>query len=419
MILSNLLPLRTIFYLHTGRYKMNTAQLRLNKNQDRRLRFGHCWVYSNEVDTKATPLKGMEPGQAVDIVNHQGKWLGSGYVNPHSLICARVVSRDREHPLTASLLVHRLKIAFSLRERLFAKPYYRLVFGESDGLPGLVVDRYGDYVVAQITTAGMELLKAEVVAAIEKVLKPKGVLLRNDSSVRVQEGLDQYVEIGSGNMPELLELEENGLKFQVQSQHGQKTGWFFDQADNRSRLSRYIHGGRVLDVCSYVGAWGVQAAAMGAEEVVCVDSSTSALEMVDSNAALNSMSERVQTLHANAFDCLRDLRSEREKFDVVLLDPPAFIKRRKDIKEGTLAYKRLNQAAMQILSKDGVLVTSSCSHHMSQDSLLQQVQQAGRHNDRFIQLLEQGQQATDHPIHPAIPETAYLKTFYLRVLPAF
>ncbi len=398
---------------------MNSIQLRLNKNQDRRLRFGHSWIYSNEVDTKVTPLKGLQPGQAVDIVSHQGKWLGSGYVNPHSLICARVVSRDREHPLSASLLVHRLKIALSLRERLYAKPYYRLVFGESDGLPGLVVDRYGDYVVAQITTAGMELFKAEVVAAIEKVLKPKAVLLRNDSQARVQEGLDQYVEIGSGSVPEMLVLEENGLKFEVHSQYGQKTGWFFDQADNRSRLSRYIRGGRVLDVCSYVGAWGVQAAALGAEEVVCVDTSATALEMVESNAALNSMSERVQTLHANAFDCLRDLRGEREKFDVVLLDPPAFIKRRKDIKEGTLAYKRLNQAAMQVLAKDGILVTSSCSHHMSQENLLQQVQQAARHNDRFVQFLEQGQQAPDHPIHPAIPETAYLKTFYLRVLPAF
>jgi 23S rRNA (cytosine1962-C5)-methyltransferase len=418
-MLSNLLPLRTVFYLHTGSHQMNTAQLRLNKNQDRRLRFGHCWIYSNEVDTKATPLKGMEPGQPVDIVNHQGKWLGSGYVNPHSLICARVVSRDPEHPLSASLLVHRLKIALSLRERLHARPCYRLVFGESDGLPGLVVDRYGEYVVVQITTAGMELLKAEIVAAIEKVLKPRAVLLRNDSSARVQEGLDQYIELGSGEMPELLEVEEGDLKFQVQAQRGQKTGWFYDQADNRARMARYIKGGRVLDVCSYVGAWGVQAAAMGAQEVLCVDTSASALEMVESNAALNGVSDKVRTQRANAFDSLRELRGERERFDVVLLDPPAFIKRRKDIKEGTLAYNRLNQAAMQLLSKDGILITSSCSHHMTQENLLQQVQQAGRHNDRFVQLLEQGQQAVDHPIHPAIPETAYLKTLYLRVLPAF
>ncbi len=398
---------------------MSTTQLQLAKNQDRRLRAGHCWIYSNEVDTKATPLKDLDPGQAVDIVNHQGKWLGSGYVNPNSLICARLVSRDREHPLSASLLVHRFKIALALRERIYPGPYYRLVFGESDGLPGLVVDRYGDQVVIQITTAGMERMKQEVVAAVEKVLNPSGILLRNDSSVRGLEGLDQYIELASGVVPDQLVVEENGLRFQIHSQEGQKTGWFFDQAENRSRMARYMRGGRVLDVCSYVGAWGVQAAAMGAEQVVCVDSSSSALEQVAANATLNGFSSKVTTQHANAFDCLRDMRADRDRFDLIVLDPPAFIKRRKDKKEGAMAYKRLNQAAMQLLTKDGVLITSSCSHHMSAQELLQLVQQGGRHCDRSLQLLEQGQQGPDHPIHPAIPETAYLKTYYLRVLPTF
>ncbi len=398
---------------------MSTTQLQLAKNQDRRLRTGHCWIYSNEVDTKATPLKDLDPGQAVDIVNHQGKWLGSGYVNPNSLICARLVSRDREHPLSASLLVHRFKIALALRERIYPGPYYRLVFGESDGLPGLVVDRYGDQVVIQITTAGMERMKQEVVAAVEKVLNPSGILLRNDSSVRGLEGLDQYIELASGVVPDQLVVEENGLRFQIHSQEGQKTGWFFDQAENRSRMARYMRGGRVLDVCSYVGAWGVQAAAMGAEQVVCVDSSSSALEQVAANATLNGLSSKVTTQHANAFDCLRDMRADRDRFDLIVLDPPAFIKRRKDKKEGAMAYKRLNQAAMQLLTKDGVLITSSCSHHMSAQELLQLVQQGGRHCDRSLQLLEQGQQGPDHPIHPAIPETAYLKTYYLRVLPTF
>jgi 23S rRNA (cytosine1962-C5)-methyltransferase len=315
--------------------------------------------------------------------------------------------------------VHRLKIAIAMRERLYPAPYYRMLFGESDGLPGLVADRYGDQVVVQITTAGMELMKQEIVAAIEKVVKPKGILLRNDSSVRAQEGLEQYIELAYGEVPELLSVEERGLSFQVHSQEGQKTGWFFDQADNRARMSRYIQGGRVLDICSYVGAWGVQAAAMGAEQVVCVDSSAAAIERVQANAELNNLSDKVKTVRANAFDALRDMRSERERFDLIVLDPPAFIKRRKDKKEGTLAYKRLNQAALQLLSKDGILITSSCSHHMSQHELLQTVQQAGRHCDRSLQLLEQGQQGPDHPIHPAIPETAYLKTLYFRVLPTF
>lgn len=398
---------------------MNFPPLQLQKKQDRRLRAGHCWIYSNEVNTQITPLKEMEPGQLVDIVTHEGKWLGSGYVNPHSLICARIVSRDREHPLTQSLLVHRLKIALSLRERLYGAPYYRLVFGESDGLPGLVIDRFGPYLVVQITTAGMERMKVEILAALEKVLKPEAVLFRNDTRIREMEGLDLYVENGLGALPEEMELEEFGVRFRIPSMDGQKTGWFFDQAANRLRMASYVEGMRVLDVCSYVGAWGVQAAARGASDVFCVDSSSSALDAVEANAALNGVSERVAGLQGDAFDAMRELRAGGERFDVVMLDPPAFIKRRKDLKEGTLAYRRLNQLALQLLTKDGILITSSCSHHMSRDSLLQVVQQAARHTDRSLQLLEQGQQGPDHPVHPAIPETAYLKAFFLRVLPTF
>lgn len=398
---------------------MNPTPLRLKKNLDRRLRTGHCWIYSNEVDTALTPLQDMVPGQPVDLLNHEGKWLGSGYANPHSLICARVVSRDREHPLTASLLVHRLKIALGLRKRLFANDCYRLVFGESDGLPGLVIDRFGDHLVIQITTAGMELMKQEILGAVEKVLKPAAVLFRNDSQVRESEGLERYVECGLGDWPAELAVEENGVHFRVPSTEGQKTGWFFDQAFNRQRMTPYVEGKRVLDVCSYVGAWGVQAAVRGATDVMCVDASSTALDAVEANAALNGVSEKVAGLQGDAFDALRELRAERERFDVVMLDPPAFIKRRKDMKEGTLAYRRLNQLGLQLLSKDGILITSSCSHHMSRDSLLQVTQQAARHTDRSLQLLEQGQQGPDHPIHPAMPETAYLKAFYLRVLPSF
>ncbi|MCB1881259.1 MAG: class I SAM-dependent rRNA methyltransferase [Gammaproteobacteria bacterium] len=398
---------------------MNNIQLSLKKACDSRLKAGHCWVYSNEVDTLKTPLQALSPGQPVDILSDQGRWLGSGYANPHSLICARLVSRDVKHPLSASLLVHRLKVALALRERLFAKPYYRLVFGESDGLPGLVVDRFGDTAVVQTNTAGMERLKDEVISAVDKVIRPKCVIVRNDSGIRESEGLPGYVEVAAGAAPESLLVEENGATFRVAATDGQKTGWFFDQAFNRARMLKYVAGKRVLDVCSYVGAWGVQAATAGANDVFCVDSSSTALDQVELNAQLNGVTEQVAVLHGDAFDALRELRSEQERFDVVILDPPAFIKRRKDLREGTQAYRRLNQAAMQLLSKDGVLITSSCSHHMAAHSLLQEVQKSARHLDRGLQLLEQGFQSPDHPIHPAIPETAYLKTFYLRVLPTF
>ncbi|MES9966234.1 MAG: class I SAM-dependent rRNA methyltransferase [Sedimenticola sp.] len=398
---------------------MTFAPLKLKKDQERRLRAGHCWIYSNEIDTGATPLKGFEPGQPVDILSHQDKWLGSGYVNPHSLICARLVSRDREHPLTGSLLVHRMKIALSLRERLYPRPFYRLLFGESDGLPGLVVDRYGDICVVQITTAGMERMKDAILDALEKVVRPTSVIFRNDTAIREMEGLERYVEHVGAALGEQLAVEEHGFDFRVPALQGQKTGWFFDQAYNRARMAPYVEGRRVLEVCSYVGAWGVQAAARGAAEVLSVDVSRTALDAVEANAALNGVSGRVQTLRGDAFEIMRGLRAERERFDVLMVDPPAFIKRRKDIKEGTQAYRRINQLALQLLSKDGILITSSCSHHMSRDSLLQVVQQAARHTDRTVQLLEQGAQAPDHPVHPAIPETAYLKTFYLRALPSF
>ncbi len=398
---------------------MNLAPLRLKKDQDRRLRFGHCWVYSNEVNTQLTPLQGLEAGQPVEFLSHQGRWLGSGYVNPHTLICGRLVSRDREHPLSGSLIVHRLKIALALRERLYRRPYYRLVFGESDGLPGLVIDRYRDVVVIQITTAGMERMREEVIRAVDKVIKPVCIILRSDTEVRKTEGLESSVEVVTGELPEALDVEEGSLRFRVPAISGQKTGWYFDQAFNRARLGRYLPAARVLDVCSYYGGWAVQAATQGADQVLCVDMSHPALEGVQANASLNGVGARISTLRGDAFDVLKALCAERERFDIVMLDPPAFIKRRKDIREGTLAYRRLNELALRLLSKDGILITSSCSHHLSREDFLQVLQRAARHLDRSLQLLEQGAQSPDHPIHPAIAETAYLKAFYLRALPVF
>ncbi len=397
---------------------MDFAPLRLNRDEDRRLRAGHLWVYSNEVDTAATPLSGFTPGQPVEIQAHNGRVLGTGYVNPHSLICARLLSRDPDHPLSQSLLVHRLKVALSLRETLYDKPYYRLAFGDSDFLPGLVVDRYGDVLVAQLTTAGMERMKADVITALEKVVKPQAILLRNDSPIRAMEGLENYVEPVLGDVPEAVELEENGVRFRAPLLTGQKTGWFYDHRENRARLMRYVRGRRVLDVFSYVGAWGGQAAAAGAREVVCVDSSAAALDRLRENAALNGVADRVTVREGDAFDVLRSLREAREKFDVVVLDPPAFIKRKKDIAQGVQAYRRLNQMAMQVLTPDGLLVSASCSFHMQREMLLQAMLHAARHLDRSMQVLEQGHQAPDHPVHPAIPETAYLKAFFARVLPA-
>ncbi|MFZ1642896.1 MAG: class I SAM-dependent rRNA methyltransferase [Candidatus Contendobacter sp.] len=394
------------------------APLRLRKDEDRRLRAGHLWVYSNEIDVEATPLRNFEPGQPVAIQASNGKVIGTGYINPHALLCARLVSRDLEHPLNPSLLVHRLNVALSLRERLYDRPFYRLVYGEGDGLPGLIVDRYGDLCVAQLTTAGMDRLKDDILAALQKVLKPAAVLWRNDSRVREMEGLERTVADAAGEVPETVVVEEDGLRFQVAPRTGQKTGWFYDQRDNRARLDRYVAGRRVLDVFSYVGAWGIRAAARGAREVLCVDSSATALGQAQANATLNGVNDRMRTQQGDAFEVLKSLREAREHFDVVIVDPPAFVKRRKDFKEGALAYRRLNEMAMQVLERDGLLVSCSCSQLLSRDVLIQILLQGSRHLDRNLVILEQGRQGPDHPVPPAIPETDYLKAVFARVLPA-
>lgn len=393
-------------------------QLKLRKNEERRLRGGHLWVFSNEVDTKATPLDQFEPGSPVQIVDYTGKNIGTGYINPHSLICARLVSRDPKYVLDQSLLTHRFKVALSLRERIFAEPYYRLVYGESDGLPGLVIDRFGDVLSVQITTAGMEAQKDAIIATLNKVLKPSCIIMRNDSPIRNLEGLDCYVETAQGDAPELIDIVENGCRFQAPALTGQKTGWFFDHRLNRQRASQYGKGLRVLDVFSYMGAWGIPAAANGAEEVFCVDASSTALDQVEANAKLNGVDDKLTTIEGDAFEALKALREDKQKFDLIILDPPAFIPRKKDVSKGLEAYRRINQLAMSLLSRDSVLVSASCSYHLQRDRLQEILLKTSRHTDRNLVLLEQGHQGPDHPVHPAIQETDYLKAFFCRVTPS-
>jgi 23S rRNA (cytosine1962-C5)-methyltransferase len=391
--------------------------LQLKRSEERRLRAGHLWVFSNEVDVAKTPLTAFAAGDPCRIVDYTGHELGSGYVNPATLIAARLVDRSG-HALDRSLFVHRLNVALALRERRYAEPYYRLLYGESDGVPGLTVERMGDVVVAQATTAGIERLRDPISEAIEKVLSPRALVWKNDSSARVLEGLGSYVEGAEALAGESVLVHEGGLQFAVDVIEGQKTGWFFDQQLNRERLAPYVKGRSVLDIFSYVGAWGLRAAAFGASEVTCVDASAAAVQRITANAERNGLADRVSAVAADAFDFLKTARGERRHFDVVILDPPAFVKRKKDLKEGALAYRRLAEAAMQVLSRDGVLVLCSCSHHMPRTALLEGIQAAARHLDRFVQMLEPLSQGPDHPVHPAIPETAYLKGYICRVLPA-
>lgn len=396
---------------------MTLPALRLKANAERRLRAGHLWVYSNEIEVAATPLNGFAPGDLARLETSSGKALGIVGVSPNNLICARLLSRDAGMSFDKSLLVHRLKVALSLRQRLFERPCYRLVYGDSDWLPGLVVDRFFDILVVQLASATMERYKDEVLAALIQVLKPAGILLKNDSSARDAEGLPRYVEVAYGQVPEWVALEENGVKFEAPVNDGQKTGWFYDHRLNRARLAPYVQGKRVLDLFSYIGGWGVQAAAFGASEVFCVDASALALDGVERNAALNGVAEKVTCLEGDVFAALKELKANEERFDVVVADPPAFIKRKKDLKNGEAAYRRLNEQAMRLLNKDGILVSASCSMHLPEDDLHQIVLQSARHLDRNVQLLERGGQGPDHPVHPAIGETRYIKSLTFRVLP--
>lgn len=392
------------------------ATLRLKPGEDRRLRQGHAWVFSNEVDVDRTPLSDFTPGQQVLVENSKGKTIGSGFINPNALICARLFSREAGVVLDRDFIARRLRAALNLREQLFSEPYYRWVFAESDGLPGLIVDRYGDVLALQLNTAGMQAVEDELVAALRELAQPRAILLRNDTSGRAMEGLMQEVRWVDGEGPARVIVREHDTEFEIDLFAGQKTGWFYDQRMNRARMRTYVRERRVLDVFSYVGAWGVQAAQAGAREVVCVDSSQPALDQVLANAKRNHVERRLSVSAGDAFEVLKTLRNERAKFDVVIIDPPALIKRKKDIVEGTGAYHRLHQLALPLVNDGGVLISCSCSYHMSRASLLDVIHTAGQHDGRPLQILEQGHQAPDHPIHPAIPETEYLKGFIARVV---
>jgi len=395
---------------------MNTLPiLRLKKNEDRRLRAGHVWIYSNEIDTSVTPIKSLQPGTEVFIESHDKKLLGIAYANPKSLITARLFSHNRNDRLDLNFFITKIKSALVLRERLYTKPFYRLVFGESDALPGVVIDRFDTVFAIQINTAGMELKKEILIDALRNVIPEiTAILFRNDSSSRQYEGLESYIAAGFGEPPEEIDIEENDTLFKAPLWTGQKTGWFYDHRLNRSRLKEYVKEQRVLDVFSYLGAWGIQAAKIGAKEVVCLDSSALSSTWIPKNATLNHVENKISVITEDAFEGLKKLALANEIFSVIILDPPAFIKKQKDMKEGLLAYQRINELALKLLSPNGILISCSCSMHMNDDEFLQTIRKASLKSHTQLQILERGHQAPDHPVHIAIPETNYLKMIIAR-----
>lgn len=386
-------------------------ELRLLAKADRRVRLGHAWVFSNEVDTARTTLTAFAPGELAAVRDAYGKPVGIAYVNPGALICARMLTSDVRARIDADWWTGRIRRAAQLRERIYEAPYYRAVYGESDGTPGVVVDRYADVLAAQLNTAGALAMKTMIVTALERVFSPRGILVRSAGSVRQLEGIDEFDEV-LGDVPEMAAVREGGVTLNAPLLKGQKTGYFFDQRDNRSRLERYAGGRSVLDLYSYVGAWGIRAAAAGAQGVTCVDSSGLAIELARENAALNGAA--VEAVRGDTLDVLEAYAAEGRRFGVIVADPPALIKRKRDTEAGQAHYERLNRLALAVLEPDGLLVSCSCSHHLEPAMLQRAILGAARSAGRRVQILERHAHAPDHPIHPAMPETEYLKAFFVR-----
>lgn len=382
-------------------------------DRHKRVRAGHPWGYSNELRLDAG-AKALPAGSLVRLVTAGGDPLGIGFFNPHTLIAVRRLT-DGEGAIDSAFLRHRLANALALRDRLFAKPYYRLIHAEADGMPGLVIDRYGDVLVVQLNCAGMDRLAEPLLAALLDLLQPRAVLWRNDSPARTQEGLETYVRWAHGTVEGVTELEENGVRFAIDLASGQKTGWFFDQRDNRAAAAAVAAGASVLDVYCYAGAFGVQAAVSGAASVLLVDRSKPALETALAAAALNNVADRCQTRAGDGGEIMEALAAEGARFDLVIADPPAFVKSKKDLAAGLRAYMKMTKQAASLLKPGGFLLVASCSHNVDVDAFANEVRGGLSRARRSGRILRSAGAASDHPVHPFLPESAYLKALLLQL----
>ena len=384
----------------------------VSPGHQKRALHGHPWIFSNEIQMDAA-AKALPPGSMVALKSADGRSLGVASFNPHTLVAARLFDRDPQRAVNAEFLAKRLRRALAIRTRLFAAPYYRLIHAEADGIPGLVVDRYGEVAVAQLNTAGTARLEAELVEALGAVLAPKAIVLRNDSAARAQEGLASEVRVAAGTLQDPLEIEENGVRFAVDLVAGQKTGWFYDQRDNRAFMARLAKDASVLDVYCFGGGFGVQAAAAGARAVIGIDRSEPALALAARSAELNGVAERCHFRRGEAFAELETLVSAGERFDVVISDPPAFVKSKKDLGPGLRGYRKLARLAAASVAPQGYLFLASCSHNVTPDEFWEAARRGLEDAGRSGRLLRSAGAGPDHPVHPHLPESAYLKALVL------
>lgn len=379
--------------------------------KDRRLRQGHLWVFSNEIETD---IKEIEPGSLVDVLSANGRFLGRGYINPHSLISVRILTR-RIQDIDSRFFKRRIDAAFKYRRATYpGEETFRLIHGAGDFIPGLIVDKYGDHIVVQANTVGIDRMLPLIVTSLDELLRPAVIIARNDSKAREPEELpcERLILKGEPN-PDLV-VNLGALKFKVDPLKGQKTGLFLDQRENYLMLQEFAKSARVLDCFSYSGGWGLHAGHFGAREVLGVDTSPDAVERARFNAQINSL-PNCDFQESDSFGTLAALDRARERFDLIILDPPAFAKSRNNLTEALRAYKQINLRAMRILQPEGMLVTSSCSYHVSRRAFLDMLRRAASDVRRSFRILEYRTQSRDHPILLSVPETEYLKCAFLRV----
>jgi 23S rRNA (cytosine1962-C5)-methyltransferase len=380
--------------------------------RDRRAASGHPWVYSNEVRMDAA-AKALSPGSLVTVRRADESALGVAIFNPHTLIAARLLDRDAARSIGRRFFLRRLERALKLRERWLASPYYRLVHAEADGLPGLVVDRFGTTLVVQSNTAGMARLEPLVLDALGELLRPDAIVLRNDSPTRALEGLPLETEVAAGTLDGPVAVHENGAAFRADLLSGQKTGWFFDQRDNRRFVAGLAREARVLDLYCFTGGFAVQAARAGAAAVVGIDRSEAALMLAGQAAALSGVAEICTFRRGEAFGEAARLAATAERFDIIIADPPAFAKSRKEVSAALRGYRKLARLAASVATPSGILFLASCSFHVGAEGFAEAVRRGLADAGRAGRILRQAGADADHPIHPALPETAYLKTLTL------
>jgi 23S rRNA (cytosine1962-C5)-methyltransferase len=387
-------------------------QITLLPRFHRRAEGGHPWIYSNEIVMDAA-AKALAPGTLVTLRRADERPFGVAMFNPHTLIAARLLDRDAGRAIDRRFFARRIERALKLRDRLYALPYYRLVHAEADGLPGLVIDRFGAVLVMQANAAGMDRLTPVITEALRGLLSPEAIVLRNDSPARTQEGLPRETGIALGTVEGAVPLEENGTVFAADVLAGQKTGWFFDQRDNRAFIAGLAADARVLDLYCHSGGFAVAAAHKGAAAVVGIDSSAPALVLASEAARRNGVAERSTFRRGDVFAEAAALAAAGERFDIVIADPPAFAPSKRAVPAALRGYRKLAHLAAQLTAPSGFLFLASCSYNVGVAEFTEAVRRGLADAGRFARILKSTGASPDHPVHPALPETAYLKALTL------